>query len=131
LDLAARFAQLLPVAQLRDDLLSLGPNRRSGVTEIAAQLRVGQRLTSGLGKRTVTLQIARTVRHPEKGAHRGFSLVPARISARWMGCAGAFARVRPPPMCIRQDESPAVTYAAEVLVTAASLSVNIAVEVSA
>ena len=62
-------AQRLPVGQLGHDGGALGANRVGGVTDVVAQLAVGQRLLRRLGKRP--------------GAHRAASVsVLARISAR-------------------------------------------------
>src|SRR5699024_11227361 len=64
------------------------------------------------------------------GVH-GCSLVDARISAMWIERTPVCWRDSEPPIFIRQEESPPVTYSAPVSLMWRTLSVTIAWEVSA
>ena len=69
-------------------------------------------------------------RGAQKGCH-GTASVAARISARCTVRTAEPARLKPPPMCIRHELSPAVHTSAREETTAAVLSASIAVDVSA
>ena len=65
-------AQLLPVRHLGDHGGPLGPDRRGGLAEVAAQLGVGQRRAGRGRERLAAAQVAhaaRRGRHAEEGAH--------------------------------------------------------------
>src|SRR3954463_12543149 len=113
LDLRAGVAQRLPVGHLADHPRALAADRRGRVAEVAPQLAVGQR-----GAR----RLWEAVLHASS---------MARISARCITRTPAREWRRPPPMCIRHELSAAVQTSAPVSTIRRSLSVSMAVEVSA
>ncbi len=146
LDGRSRVAQLLPVGQFAGDVEAFGADGVGGLAEVAAQLCVAQVVMGGGGELPVATQVARAVRgagrrrgHAEKSAaHRAASVrtcgevrVAERIWARCRVRVPDSIRESPPPMCIRQDESPAVHTAASVVAMLRILSWSIAVDVSA
>src|SRR4029077_1640356 len=105
----------------------LGPDRRGGVAEVAPQLAVLQRA----GRRDRERGLLAELSHPPRGGGHaeegdGSLLVVARISARCRVPMPVFSRARPPPMCSRQDASPAAAYSAPVRRTEAILSASMA-----
>ena len=130
LDRGPGVPQRLPVGHLAHHLRAFGPDGGGGVREVRAQLRVAP-VRGGRPSGTARLRAAATVRpnrrspRPACGAaaRRGTCscrVLPASTpgSARGARCArGDPARDRPPPMCIRQDESPAVQTCAPVTST--------------
>ena len=114
LDLRAGVAQRLPVGHLGDHPRALVADRPRRVAEVAPQLAVGQRGA----RRRAGSRPSRRPRWP--GSRRGASTrTPARAGAA------------PPPMCMRQELSAAVQTSAPVSRMRRTLSVSIAVEVSA
>ena len=158
LELATRFPQPLPVRQLRHDLRALASDGRCRFAEVAPQLGVGEGSPGGDRELLIAPQVANAAwcsrRHMRseqskppnsavlslskgQGAFTGrvhstiaFSRVAARICARCTVLAPARSRDRPPPMCIRQELSPAVQISAPVSRTLRILSASMAVEVS-
>ena len=89
---------------LVDQALPLGPDRAGGVGEVVPQLGVAERLVRG----------DRELRHPDEGAPLGAHSVAARISARCTLRTPDCWRVSSPPMCVRQELSPATSTSAPV-----------------
>src|SRR5262249_38875959 len=123
-------AQLLPVGQLGHHGGPLGPDRPGRLAKVAAQLGVGQRRAGRDREWLLAAQVtdsARGVRHAEECAHL-VSWVLARISARCTVAVPAFSRDSPPPICIRQEPSPAGHTSAPVASTERILSASMAVD---
>ena len=128
-----------PVGQLGHHRGPLGPDGGGGVAQVAAQLGVGQRplgraregcgRRAGARRRTARRACPRKVIAPVRAVAACDSVL-ARISARCTVRTPVRSRDRPPPMCIRQDESPAVHTSAPVLSTERILSASMAVETS-
>src|ERR687894_732235 len=106
----------------------LAPDSLGGLAEVAAELGVAQALAGrdleGRG-RAGGEGVGRF------GLRGHLSSVVASISARWTVPTPACRRLRPPPMCMRQELSPAAQTSASVSRTRLSLSPSIAAEVSA
>src|SRR5262249_15526489 len=123
-------AQFLPVGQFGHRGGPLGADRPGRLAEVAAQLGVGQRGAGRHGERLLAAQVTDPARggwHAQKGAHRA-SRALARISARCTVAVPAFSRDSPPPICIRQELSPAVQTSAPVARTERILSASMAVD---
>ena len=120
LDRLAGRAQLLPVGQLADDLAALGADRLGGVARGcgAAGCRPARAAPPPGTARAAAGARRRAALPAAQGQVLG--LVAARISARWTVRTPARSRDRPPPMCIRQELSPAVQTSAPVSSTCAS-----------
>ena len=125
LQLATRLAQLLPVRKFGNDLSPFGPDRCCCLAEVAPQLGVGEHSPGRRRELLFTPKVANTPRgrrrdfghaqhHRRAHSTRAFSRVAARICARWTVLAPARSRDRPPPICIRQELSPAVQISAPV-----------------
>src|ERR671910_264247 len=125
----AGLPELLPVRHLPDDGRPLFADGPGSLAEVAAQLGVGEALSRG-HLEVRGLAGGEGVRFFE--CHGCFlSSVAASISARWTVFTPARWRLRPPPMCIRHELSPAQQTSASVSRTCRSLSPSIAMEVSA
>src|SRR6185437_16835725 len=142
LDRPAGLTQLLPVRQLGHHGGAFGPDRGGGLAEVAAELGVGQRLARRHRERLVAAQVADPAGRGGDAQERRHiiaslagaalpSRVEARISARWRVRVPALSRDSPPPICIRQELSPAVQTSARVASTERILSASIAVDTSA
>ena len=95
---------------------ALGADGRGGVAQVVPQLRVGQRVVRPRpGTARSAAQVSRAP--TPLGRPRNVttpSSVAARISARCRVRVPACSRPSPPPMCIRQDASPAAQTSAPV-----------------
>ena len=142
LELTARFAQLLPIRELGDDLSPFGADRGRRLAEVAPQLRVSEGAPCGDRELLLAAQVANSASGAGGGMAGNPSItgvftapgprrVAARICARWSVFAPARIRDSPPPMCIRQELSPAVQISAPVSKTLRILSASMAVDVSA
>src|ERR671912_1041486 len=121
--------ELLPVRHLPDDSRPLFADGPGSLAEVATQLGVGEALSRG-HLEVRGLAGGEGVRFFE--CHGCFlSSVAASISARWTVFTPARRRLRPPPMCIRHELSPAQETSASVSRTRLILSPSIAAEVSA
>src|SRR5437868_3409528 len=127
LESLAGSAELLPVVELAGDFEAFVADRGGGLAQVPAQSGVSQRGARGLRKGGCT--------QPDQAVggarHRVSPSVEARISARCRVRTPLRRRVRPPPMCMRQELSAAQRASAPVSRTARILSVRIAAEVSA
>ena len=92
--------------------------------EVAAQLGVGQRVARGRREGPVAGEVARPrCRRRARGTRppgiprKVLMRCSRRISARCTGRTPVRRRDRPPPMCMRQEASPAVTTSARVVST--------------
>ena len=143
LDRLAGAPQLLPVVDLGDDPGALGPDGARRVREVVAQLGVGERGPRGHREGLVAAQGTDAARRggrqseerlghaaPSRSSSAAAS-VDASTSARCSVRVPARSRDSPPPMCMRHDESPAVSTSAPVSSTCRILSASIAVDVSA
>ena len=136
LDGLAGVAQRFPVRQLTDHRGPLGPDGPGRLAEVAAQLGVGQRPAGRDRERLRAPQVAHAARRGGQAEERGRLVRGHRAS--WGGAGRPRAsrpgsrpgarsgcpvcsRDRPPPMCIRQELSPAVHTSAWVVQHAAHL----------
>src|ERR671910_2169874 len=125
----AGLPEVLPVRHLPDDGRPLFADGLGSLAEVAAQLGVGEALSRGYLE-VRGLAGGEGVRFFERHGCV-LSSVAASISARWTVFTPARWRLRPPPMCIRHELSPAVQISASVSSTCRILSDSIAAEVSA
>ena len=95
-----------PVGQLADDRSALGADGRRGVAEVVPQLRVGERIVRR-GREASASPPSCPVGAAPGMPRKVMRASLARISARCTVRVPALSRARPPPMCMRQDESPA------------------------
>src|SRR5580693_281268 len=145
LDRLPGLAQFFPVVEFAHGALALDADSGGRVGQVAAELGVRDSRAGSAGER----------RHADVSGHgasrrhgaswrRGASRRPglidhlahaappvlARISARCIGRTPVRSLVSVPPMCIRQELSPATTTSAPVWRIAATLSAHIAAETS-